>query len=159
MVQRAYFLPYTNEKRFLVPQRNIHTNEFNSLQINRSIKSMAQNTWNLPYTSEKRIAVSGEITHKALSVWHQFFCKISQNNNKNRLLVGYYMKNSSSPPNTIRLNKIKHFVNFSESGDIFAPPAAYIMKASFKKFRAGVSFSDNFVWQYIEGELKISYVF
>ena len=26
-----------------------------------------------------------------------------------------------------------------------APPAAYIIKASFKKFRAGVSFSDNFV--------------
>ena len=68
MVQRANFLPYTNEKRFLVPQRNIHTNEFNSLQINRPIKSMAQNTWNLPYTSENRIAVSGEITHKALSV-------------------------------------------------------------------------------------------
>jgi len=40
------------------------------------------------------------------------------------------MKNRSSPPNTIRLNKIKHFVNFSESGDIFALPAAYIMKAS-----------------------------
>ncbi len=55
------------------------------------------------------------------------------------------MKNSSSPPNTIRLNKIKHFVNFSESGDIFAPPAAYIMKTSFDKFFAGVSFSDNFV--------------
>ena len=69
------------------------------------------------------------------------------------------MKNSSSPPNTIRLNKIKHFVNFSVSGDIFALPAAYIMKASFDKFFAGVSFSDNFVWQYSEGELQISYVF